>query len=54
MELRFPPGILDYTIINYLEFFIFIIQLLALEFYNVLKDEDILIWIDNMTAVAWL
>ena len=50
----FPINLLLFTTINHLEFFIFIIQLLLLEYYNAIKGEHILIWINNQTANSWL
>ena len=44
-------GILEFTSINYLEFFIFITQLLYIELINQLASYHMLIWMDNMIAI---
>jgi len=48
----FPIDILKFTTINYLKFLAVITQLLILEAENNLTIEHILIWIENMMAVA--
>jgi len=50
----FPPDILKHTTINHMEFFMFIVQLLLMEYTNTLNSQHILIWMDNQTAILWL
>ena len=51
-NLQLAAEILQFTIINHLEFLAFLVQLLLTEFDGILEGEYILGWIDNWAAIS--